>query len=364
MPVKPVKFVHKVIDPDPAGWENDVTLIADVNGDGFNDIIIGSKFDPGPDRSPGTGNLVWYEYPRWNRHTIGCGELEAGGVVTDLTGNARPDIIIGEQIKRKDLWWWENPEDPTQRWTRRLITDRFEKYHDQAIGDVDGDGEDELVFLSQRSKILAYFDIPPDPRVEPWPAEYCHIIAEDVLLEGLRVADIDGDGVNEIIAGANYFKHEGDASKPWKHVVLIDPFDPARTVVADINGDGHLDIVLAEGESNPAKLVWCEGPDFKKVHTLREDLFNPHSLEVADFNNTGTLDIFVGEMNLKDQNPDAKLYIYLNDGKGHFDVTEIDCPQGTHEAKVADIGNTGRISIVGKPYLPHNQVDLWENVTE
>jgi len=287
MSVKPVKFVHRVIDPAPAGCENDVTLIADVNGDGFNDIIIGGKFAPGEGRQEATENLVWYEYPTWQRHTIGCGELEAGGVVCDLTGNGKPDLIIGEQIRRNNLFWWECPPDPTQRWKRRLITDRFEKYHDQAIGDVDGDGEDELVFLSQRSKILGYFDIPSDPTVEPWPDSHCHIIAEDVVLEGLRVVDIDGDGVNEIVAGANYFKPDGDPTKPWQHVVLIDPFEAARAAVADINGDGHLDIILAEGESYPAKLVWLEGPDFKQVHTLREDLCHPHSLELADFNNTG-----------------------------------------------------------------------------
>jgi hypothetical protein len=360
---KSVKFVHKVIDPAPAGSENDVTLVADVNGDGYNDIIIGGKFASGEGRREAKGNLVWYEYPTWRRHTIGCGELEAGGVVYDLTGNGKPDIIIGEQIRRNNLFWWECPEDPTQRWRRRLITDRFEKYHDQAIGDVDGDGEDELVFLSQRSKILGYFDIPSDPAIEPWPEGNCHIIAENVVLEGLRIVDIDGDGVNEIVAGANYFKHKSDPTGTWQHIVLIDTFEAARAVVADINGDGCLDVILAEGESYPGRLVWLEGPDLKQIHTLRDDLCHPHSLEIADFDNNGTPDIFVGEMNLS-KKADPKLYIYLNDGAAHFEVLEIDCPQGTHEAKVADIGNTGRMSIVGKPYLPFNQVDLWENVTE
>lgn len=363
MPVKPVKFIHKVIDSNPAGWENDVTLITDVNGDGFNDIIIGGKFDPAPGRPAGTGNLVWYEYPTWKRHTIGCGELEAGGVVMDITGNGRGDLVIGEQIRCKNLFWWECPADASRPWKRRLITDRFAKYHDQAVGDVDGDGKDELVFLSQQARVMGYYDIPDDPRVEPWPQSHCHIIAEDVVLEGLRVVDIDGDGVNEIVAGANYFRPSGDPTKPWEHTVLIDPFEAARAAVGDINGDGILDIVLAEGESYPGRLVWIEGPDFKKVHVLRTDLCHPHSLELADFNATGSLDIFVGEMSLG-KKPDPKLYVYMNDGRGNFDILEIDCPQGTHEAKVGIIGDSSLPSIVGKPYMPHNQVDLWQNVTE
>lgn len=363
MAVKPVKFEHRIIDDNPAGSENDVTLIADVDGDGLNDIIIAGKYGPGEGRPAADGNVVWYEAPRWTRHVIGFGELEAGGVTLDLTGSGRPDLVIGEQHNGTHLYWWENPDDPTQRWTRRLITDRFQKYHDQAVGDVDGDGRDELVVLSQVAKVLMYFDIPDDPRVQPWPEHCCHVIATDIDLEGLRIVDIDGDGVNEIVAGANYFKHTGDPTRPWRRVTLIDPFAAARAAVADLNGNGHLDIVLAEGESHPGRLLWVEGPEFKTVHVLHEDLHHPHSLELADFNGDGTMDIFVGEMHLGKHPATPRLLVYLNDGAGAFEPVRIDCPQGTHEAKVGDIDGSGRPSIVGKPYLPGNQVDVWLNVT-
>ena len=361
--VKPVKFEHKVIDAEPAGWENDVTLIADVNGDGFNDIIIGAKWDPGEGHPEPTANLVWYEYPTWKRHVIGCGNLEAGGVVADIAGNGRTDIAAGEQGRGKNLFWWECPEDPTERWTRRLITDRFKRYHDQAVGDVDGDGRDELVVLSQNARAFVYFDIPEDPHVEPWPEDCCHTVFEDIVIEGVLVVDIDGDGVNEIVAGPNYFKHRGDPHGPWERHELVKDFAWSRAAVADMTGSGSLDLVLSEGESFPGRLVLVEGPDFKNVRVLRDDLCHPHSLAVADFNGDGHPDIFVGEMNLG-KKEDPKLFVLLNDGEGNFEETVLECPQGTHEAKVGDIGNTGRISIVGKPYMPHNQVDLWENVTE
>ncbi len=62
-------------------------LIADGNNAGYNDIVIGGK--------QGEGNIVWYEYPAWKRHTIGTGQLKPGGVMVDITGSGRLDLVVG-----------------------------------------------------------------------------------------------------------------------------------------------------------------------------------------------------------------------------------------------------------------------------
>jgi len=73
------------------------------------------------------------------------------------------------------------------------------------------------------------------------------------------------------------------------------------------------------------------------------------------------LDIFAGEMSLnKNPNP-PRLFIYENDGKANFKPILIHQGVPVHEAKVIDVGNSGRPSIVGKPYDPGQHVDLWTN---
>ena len=94
-------------------------------------------------------------------------------------------------------------------------------------------------------------------------------------------------------------------------------FAGTRVAVGDLNQDGKLEIVLTEGERDPAKLAWISQP-YWVPNVLRRDLFHPHSLAVADFNGNGLPDIFVGEMGLaKDPNP--RLIVYLNLGEGRFE---------------------------------------------
>ena len=348
-----MKFRHKVIDANPPGGRHSILLIADINGDGKNDIIIGGMIGP--------PNLFWYENPSWKRHDIGdAPNLEAGGVIVDINRDGKPDIVAGQTAKGKELYWFENPPDPTEPWNKYLITDRFEKYHDQAVGDIDGDGEVEILISSQNAGVIAYFDIPDNPKVSPWPEECCHVIAENLPdIEGLCIADINNDGKNELIIGPNIFFPPDNPGKAWKRKILSSELVKTRVAVGDIDGDGRLEIVFSEGESFPGRLVWVSISDWK-FHLLRDDLFHPHSLAVADFNGDGLLDIFVAEMGLG-KNSDPKMFVYLNKGNGKFEEVIIQCGIPTHEAKVGDLTGNGLPDIAGKPYHPEKHIDIWIN---
>ncbi len=350
---RPLKFRHEVIDANPPGSEHDITLIFDVNGDDRNDIVIGGKAGP--------VNLFWYENPTWQRHDIAFSPgLEAGGVAIDINGNGRLDIVAGQQYNGNELYWFECPEDPAQPWPRHLIEDRFTKYHDQAIGDVDGDGEDEIVIISQLSGVLGYYDIPKDPYAEPWPRESFHLLAEGVAqhTEGLVVVDIDGDGENEIIAGTNILRRGQGGKWAMEPFAVEEEFLCPRVAVCDLDGDGRLEMVIVEAERPGARLAICRQPDWKP-EVMRSDLFHAHSLAIADFTGSGRGDIFVAEMGLgKNENP--RMFVYLNKG-GDFEEMLISEGIPTHEAKVGDLTGNGRPDIVGKAYDPQRHIDVWFN---
>ena len=354
-------FRHVVIDADPPGCKHDITLIGDLTGLGANDIVIGGK--------EGDVHLFWYENPAasggdpridpWPRHQMAhAPELEAGGILLDVNGNGRLDIVVGQQFSGSELYWFECPDDPRQRWTKHVIENRFRKYHDQLAADVDGDGEREIVVLSQKAGVLVWYDVPDDPTIEPWPRECCHLVAEDMHeVEGLAAADIDGDGEMELIVGPNVFRPARD----WQRTPFADGFDKTRVAVADIDGDGLLEIIIAEGESHPGRLAVCHLPDLEPK-SLRDDLFHPHSLEVADFTGDGRPGVFVAEMGLG-RNPEPRMLIYVNRGGGKFEEVVIARGVPTHEAKVADLTGDGRPDIIGKPYDPERHIDVWFNET-
>jgi len=356
-----LRFRHVVIDSDPPGSHHDITLLHDLTGNGLRDVIIGGKEGP--------PNLFWYENPgregAWPRHDIAdAPDLEAGGVVVDVNGDGRPDLVAGQQGRDGNLlWWFECPEDPREPWTRRVVCDRYAKYHDQAVGDVDGDGDPELVFLSQFSGALAWSDLPDDPTVEPWPRECLHVIATDMQnVEGLVIVDLDGDGRNEIIAGTHIITPEGPASETWRRRTYAEGYEMTRVAAADLDADGSLEIVLCEGESDEGRLAICHAPEFEP-QVLRAGLFHPHSLAVADLDGDGLPDIFTAEMSLGRNPHEPEMLILRNLGDGGFEERVISRGIGTHEAKVADMTGDGRPDIVGKPYRPERHIDLWINET-
>jgi hypothetical protein len=184
------------------------------------------------------------------------------------------------------------------------------------------------------------------------------------MCEGLTKYDIDGDGKQDIVGCGRWFKHKVGTSYTAN---IIDDQQKTPGKLRSAKKGGWPEVVIVVGDG-VGRLKWFEwtGKTWLGHDLMETDVQHGHSLELADINGDGNLDIYCAEMrqwsSSKDDNPNAKTWIFWGDGKGNFKKTEISSGFGNHESKVADLDGDGDLDILDKPYTWDTpRIDIWLN---
>ena len=350
-------------------------LVADLDKDGLNDFVLAFR-EKGP-------ALVWYRRTKtgWDRYVIEKDYLpiEAGGAVCDIDGDGYPDLVFGGDYQSNQVWWWRNPGKdwkPDVPWERHTIKKTgATQHHDQCFADFKGTGKPQLAFWNQQAKTLFVADIPAHPRaLEEWPLEtvFSGIASQGTpYTEGMSAYDIDGDGRPELLAFNHIFKYTGKGKWSATRIGDVGGLIFAGRFIEDAK---YPQIVIAPGDGvGPVKWYECQDHPFEAKSWQGHDLvgrtmIHPHSLQVADIDGDGHLDIFVAEMakwserKKESDNPRAQAFIFFGDGKGHFRKTVFQTGMGFHEAQIGDLNGDGKLDILSKPYNWNApRVDVWLN---
>ena len=237
MPEIPVFRRHTIYEGTPA--ERMSCIVGDLDNDGVPEFII-------PTRNP--DELVWFgrtDQGEWKPHLMDdtFPSISVGAAMVDLTGNGKLDLISGTSDRGNFIYWWECPDDPTQRWTRRVVFELpHNRIHDLILADIDGDGRQELYVWNPDAETILSVPVPDDPYVTPWPG--VSPVVNGVNEQALDVADVDGDGRLELIAGTSWYRLLPNGE--WERHVFAEGYGGVRIGAADFDGDGRVEIALCE----------------------------------------------------------------------------------------------------------------------
>lgn len=345
-----------IVDGDMGLDDGAGLFVADIDSDGHQEIVAAGK-----------NGIRWYRFDTYESGWVTqIGDTYSVGVTGfDVTGNGRMELVSSYQKKNDTQWgivWFEMPANLQDEWKMHFVDATFEgNPHDLLFYDIDQDGAHELVAAACYSKTpgIYIFKLDLTNMTQPWAKSEVY---SGHFNEGLNIADFDGDGLPEIICGADYYHMtDGDPlGKRWQRTVYAPNFrEMCRTAYGDFTGNGKLDIALTESEYLDGRLSWFEnkienGEVTFVEHEILKNVVYGHSFQTFE-REDGKLSVMLGEMAQggwdAPYNHDARILFLHFAGDGtNPEIELVYHGQGTHQACMADIDGDGELEVVGKAW--------------
>lgn len=387
----PNVFWYEAADSSGQQWTGrkigEVPATSHTNSQGFErgQIIAGGKEEF---VIAGDGDIYLFEIPAdpeneaWPVQLIDKNTSDEGIGLGDIDGDGDLDIAAGRRPEGEEepliVVWFANPGAVDLPWAATEIGRSNHPIDRVEVGDLNGDQKADILISEERwpglepDANLFWYQQPSASSTEEWPRQY---ITTQYSMNNLDLADLDMDGDLDLITN----EHKGPRleTQIWendsqgnftRHIIDAGKENHLGTQLADLDGDGDLDLVGAGWDEYHLMHVWRNDyvdQRFEWTHlsttTGELPMTNGSNQQTAslvvDVNQDGVNDIFITDRTTA---PSIVGLIYTDDGwQRHIIDNEglrIEAGSAAH-----DIDRDGDLDIVFGGEGRSNQIWWWEN---
>ncbi len=308
-------YLDHVIDPD-----SKVLSIGYLNmdGDAHLDLVVSSY-------RYGSTDILLYVNDGFNNFTS---QFIAENItwrrqlyIFDMDGDGYDDVVTTKQIGG-EIIWYRNLENTGEFILQDLVNSGAYSIADLKFQDLDGDGNNDLAFASFEDDQVGFMKNTGASGVFDTP------VIVNTNANGantITLYDFDNDSDVDILSGsfnddkiAWYENIDGLANFSNEHVITSSINVPQVVRLADFDGDGDLDAVCYSRFDD--KLAWYENEDgqgnFGAQRVIYTDSRSVKALKVADIDGDGDMDIVSGDYS--SNSSDELIWFENTNGQGNF----------------------------------------------
>lgn len=291
---RPPTFTMRLVSNNAQGARS--VHAADLDGDGDLDVLSASRTD---------GRITWYPNPAirrtaiYNAATQNVVHIRHGArsvYAADVDGDGHVDLL---SISENEVAWHQNNGATPPGFTTHVIGNNISGGRWVRAGDLDGDGDLDIVTASKRDNLIVWYEnLGGHP-----PSFASHIVTQQALgARAVLIADLDGDGDLDLYSASDsdnaiaWYENLGGRPPTFqRHIVSRQAIYARSVYAADLDGDGDLDLMSASQNDN--KVAWYENlggsPLQWREHLVDGGASGVQHIHADDLDGDGDLDIVV-----------------------------------------------------------------------
>lgn len=213
-------------------------------------------------------------------------------LVRDIDGDGHNDLVIGS-IDDDALTWYKNLDGNGTFDTGNIIISNYVNGSGMDVGDIDGDGDLDIVAGTLNYNTMSWFENLDGRGIFGPPME---IGSPGMAVLSVFLADIDGDGDLDVVGS----EFENGGLYWWENLDGLGNFSLERIIEpslfiswiypVDLDNDNDIDVLALA----PGFLRWYENLDgmgnFGTANIIKDDLNSSMAVSAADIDNDGDMD--------------------------------------------------------------------------